>query len=104
MGPILTKIKNLFGPKTPVEPEPAPVMPDKPVEPEIPTINVSPSGINAVNYIRALMILRGIDFKKLREEFFKLPLKQLGIMTGLIVWCGLTYWFCLLAFRLFIVK
>lgn len=53
---------------------------------------VTPSGINAINYVRALMILRKIDFKKLREEFLKLPLKKLAIAIGVIAWCALSYW------------
>ena len=91
MGPLLTKLKKLVFPDKAPAPTPAPQPEPAPV-PEPTAPDVKPSAINAVNYIRALMVLRNIDFAKLRAEFSKLPLRQLGIIFGLLLWCALTYW------------
>jgi hypothetical protein len=98
MGPILEKISNWWKPKpapTPT-PTPAPIpVPEPPPKPT-PTLDITPatpSKIQAVNYIRALLILKQIPFKKLREEFLKLPLKQIAYTIGVVIWFIMTYSF-----------
>jgi hypothetical protein len=94
-GPIITKIKSWLFPEKPkpVEPEavPASTQPEPPV--------VEPSNLQFLNYIRALMILRDTPLKKLREEFFKLPLDRLTWFAGCLIWLYMSYaflrWFIL---------
>jgi hypothetical protein len=96
MGPILTKLINWWNPKPKPTPTPAPIPLPAPEPiptpaPEVPT--VTPSSIQAVNYIRALLILKNIPLKKLREEFLKLPLKQIAYTIGVVIWFIMTYSF-----------
>lgn len=94
-GPIITKIKLWLFPEKPkpIEPEAVPAPP--PTEPPV----VEPSNLQFLNYIRALMILRDTPLKKLREEFFKLPLNGLAWAAGCVIWLYMTYaflrWFML---------
>lgn len=83
-GPIITKLKNWFFPKKPEppkEPEPEPTV----------KIDAAPSPLPAVNYIRALLILKSLPLAQLREEFFKLPLRKLGWTVGLAIWLYMSY-------------
>jgi hypothetical protein len=90
MGPVRTWIKSWFE-STPKEPDTVPVQPE-PV-PELPPDPIEPSRVQLVNYIRALLILKNTPFKELREEFFKLPLKQLAYFTGTLIWFFMSYTF-----------
>jgi hypothetical protein len=87
-GPIITKISNwLFPEKKPAPaplPEPPPTVAPEP-EP------VQPSGIQAFNYVRALLILKNLPLKQLREEFLKLPLAKICWTAGLFIWAYMTY-------------
>jgi hypothetical protein len=92
MGPILTKLINWWNPKPKPTPTPAPIpVPEPTPTPDIPPI--TPSNIQAVNYIRALLILKQIPIKKLREEFLKLPLKKIAYTIGVVIWFIVTYSF-----------
>jgi hypothetical protein len=98
MGPILEKISNWWKPKpapTPT-PTPAPISPPDPTSTPIPTPTVdtpsiSRSNIQLINYVRALMILKQIPLKKLREEFLKLPLQKIAYTIGVFIWAIMTY-------------
>lgn len=82
-------------------PEPAPVpapAPETPAIPELP--EVEPSRVQVVNYVRVLAILRSIPYKKLKEEFFKLPLRQLAWLIGVGIWLYMTYAIGLVIFSL----
>ena len=85
---MFNRLRNLVFPKK-AEPAPPPAPAPEPVLPSPPI--VKPSSIQLVNYIRALAILRTIPFKRLRDEFVKLPLRQLGWMLGVIFWLYMTY-------------
>ena len=92
MGPILTKIINWWNPKPAPTPTPSPIpVPEPAPTPDIPPI--TPSSVQAVNYIRALLILNQIPLKKLRDEFFKLPLKKIAYTIGVVIWFIMTYSF-----------
>ena len=86
-GPIITKINGwLFPEKKPPtvpSPEPDPAV----VEPE----TIQPSAIPAINYVRALLILKNLPLKQLREEFLKLPLAKICWLAGLLIWMYMTY-------------
>lgn len=96
-GPIITKIKSWLFPEKPkpvepdAEPSPAPEPPAPPI--------AEPSNLQFLNYIRALLILRDTPLKKLREEFFKLPLGSLAWGAGCVIWLYMSYaflkWFVL---------
>jgi hypothetical protein len=85
-GPIVTKIHGwLFPEDKPApmpDPEPAPAREPEPVQPSV---------IPAVNYLRALLILKNLPLKQLREEFLKLPLAKICWMLGLVIWAYMTY-------------
>ena len=108
--PVLDALRRLWSPEkdepapapTPApvpEPTPAPVP-----APVVPVPNVKPGPINSINYVRALLLLRKIPIKKLREEFLKLPLRQIGFILGFIVWLGLSYWLICLVWRALTLK
>lgn len=96
-GPIITRVKGwLFPDKTPepdsdVSPTPEP-QPDTPTPPKQDDVPVArPSAIQAVNYIRAFLILKNLPLKKLRDSFFKLPLRQIFWVIGLCIWVYMSY-------------
>jgi hypothetical protein len=94
-GPIITKIKSWLFPEKPkpVAPEAVPV--PAPVDPPV----VEQRNLQFLIYIRSLMILRDTPLKKLREEFFKLPLDRLTWFAGCLIWLYMSYaflrWFIL---------
>lgn len=90
-GPILTKINNwLFPAKPDVQPDvPPPVPPQPEPQPEPPV--VTPSVIPAVNYLRALAILRKLPIAQLRAAFLRLPLRQICWIVGIVIWSYMTY-------------
>jgi hypothetical protein len=94
-GPVITKIKSWLFPEKPKPAEPAVVPVPPPAEPPI----VEPINLQFLNYIRALMLLRNTPLKKLREEFFKLPLGSLTWCAGCLIWLYMSYaflrWFIL---------
>lgn len=90
--PVITYVRKKWTPdkKPETPPEPDKEKPEEiPAEPD--PVVVTPSSLNVVNYLRALMILRNTPFKKLWAEFLKLPLKKLAYATGLIIWVYMTY-------------
>ena len=91
-GPIITKINGwLFPEKKPAPaPEPAPESAPNTVEADVPDI-AQPSAVQAVNYIRALLILKNLPLKQLREEFLKLPLAKICWLAGVLIWLYMTY-------------
>lgn len=90
MGPILTKLSEWWNPTPAPTPAPAPTPVPEPT-PDIPTI--TPSSIQAVNYIRVLMILKQLPIKELRAAFLKLPLKKIAYTIGVVIWFIMTYSF-----------
>lgn len=71
-------------------------------EPEITTVEndveipeIKPSNLRAINYIRALLILKNTPFKKLYVELKKLPWLDILYVLGVLVWVfmsGLLVW------------
>jgi hypothetical protein len=86
-GPIVTKINRWLFP----EKKPAPVPSPEPTPEVSAPEQVKPSAIPAVNYVRALLILKNLPLKQLREEFLKLPLAKICWLVGLLIWFYMTY-------------
>lgn len=98
MIPILKKLSNWLKPKPAPAPTPtpAPILPPDPTSAPIPTPTVdapeiSRSNIQLINYARALLILKQLPLKKLREEFLKLPLRKIAYTIGVFIWAIMTY-------------
>lgn len=51
---------------------------------------VKPSPVQAVNYVRALLILKKIPFKQLMQELQKLPWFKITYGLGVIIWIYMT--------------
>jgi hypothetical protein len=63
--------------------------PEKPKDPpDVPL--VKPSPVQAVNYVRALLILKNIPFKELMQELRKLPWFKITYCVGVIIWLYMT--------------
>jgi hypothetical protein len=62
-----------------------------PVVPETPVPEIKPSNLQFVNYIRALLILNQIPFRKLRDELKKLPWLDIFYVLGILVWILMSY-------------
>jgi hypothetical protein len=92
--PVITGIKKRLYPDQAPDPVPEP-----PPTPDPPLI--TPSRIDAINYLRAWLILRKIPFTQLRDELLKLPLKKMIYTCGVCVWVYMTYTFIQLALSYF---
>jgi hypothetical protein len=92
--PVISWAKKKLTPDEPVDvPPDENITPDTPADPvpaPAPPL-VKPSAINSINYLRAWLLLKKIPFKKLRDEFLKLPLKDLAYIGGLFIWVYMTY-------------
>lgn len=86
--PVISWAKKKLTPDKPVD-----VIPDQPPVPTpTPTVpEIKPSTINAINYLRAWLLLKKLPFKQLYAEFLKLPLKDLAYIGGLFIWVYMTY-------------
>jgi hypothetical protein len=84
--PVISWAKKKLTPDKPVD-----IVPDSPAPPPPTPPLVTPSAINSINYLRAWLLLKKIPFKKLRDEFLKLPLKDLAYIGGLFIWVYMTY-------------
>jgi hypothetical protein len=69
------------------------VTPPTPEEPQITIPDIKPSNLQFVNYIRALLILKNIPLKKLRDELKKLPWLDIFYVAGVLIWLLMTYLF-----------
>ncbi len=69
------------------------VIPPTPEEPQITIPDIKPSNLQFVNYIRALLILKNIPLKKLRDELKKLPWLDIFYVAGILIWALMTYLF-----------
>lgn len=63
--------------------------PEPPAAPEEPPL-IKPSPVQAVNYVRALLILKNIPFKELVQELRKLPWFKITYCLGVIIWIYMT--------------
>lgn len=85
--PVIKWLRGWLSPaiKPDIPDKPAPVIP----EPAVP----KPTGLPLADYVRALLVLRAIPFKKLRIAFLALPLRQIFYVIGCVIWVIMTYSF-----------